>query len=161
MKSTVRSKYGFSMYPNYLKAVDEFTKGDDEKFGRMMRIICYYGMYGQDITENEIEKLFLTSIIASVDSSVEKRSSGSLGGRGNKKEEAFKKPTVKEIDTYCRERKNHVNAEKFFDYYEAKGWKVGKNPMKNWKASVRTWEKNHFDDVEENVLHSTADVESL
>ena len=37
-----------------------------------------------------------------------------------------------------------MNAQQFFDYYESKGWKVGKSPMKDWKASVRTWEKNDY-----------------
>lgn len=57
----------------------------------------------------------------------------------------FKKPTIEEIKTYCLERRNTVDAEKFFDYYESNGWKVGKNSMKDWKACVRTWEKNRYD----------------
>ena len=43
---------------------------------------------------------------------------------------------------YCVERENIVEAEKFFNFYESNGWKVGKNPMKDWKASVRSWESN-------------------
>lgn len=54
----------------------------------------------------------------------------------------FKKPLIEELNYYCQERNNSVNAEKFFDYYEANGWKVGKNSMKNWQAAIRTWEKN-------------------
>jgi len=54
----------------------------------------------------------------------------------------FVKPTVVDIAEYCIERNNSVDAEKFYDYYSSNGWKVGKNPMKDWKASVRTWEKN-------------------
>jgi len=56
----------------------------------------------------------------------------------------FVKPTVEEIKAYCRERMNFVEPQKFFDYYESNGWKVGKNPMKDWKAAVRTWEKNNY-----------------
>ena len=56
----------------------------------------------------------------------------------------FQKPTLEEIKTYCLERNNNVDANKFFDFYESNGWKVGKNPMKDWKASVRTWERNNF-----------------
>lgn len=55
----------------------------------------------------------------------------------------FKKPTIEEIQAYCDERKNGIDAERFYDYYESKGWKVGKAPMKDWKASVRTWERNN------------------
>jgi len=54
----------------------------------------------------------------------------------------FQKPTVQEIKAYCRERNNNVDAQRFFDFYEAKGWKIGKSPMKDWKAAVRTWERN-------------------
>ena len=56
----------------------------------------------------------------------------------------FVKPKVEEIDSYCKERKNNVDAQQFFDYYESKGWKVGKTPMKDWKSAVRTWERNDF-----------------
>lgn len=54
----------------------------------------------------------------------------------------FKKPSLEEIEAYCEERNNGVNPEKFYNFYESKGWYVGKNKMKDWKASVRTWEKN-------------------
>ena len=53
----------------------------------------------------------------------------------------FVRPTVEEVQAYCQERGNSVNAERFVDFYTANGWKVGKNPMKDWKASVRTWEQ--------------------
>jgi len=58
------------------------------------------------------------------------------------KEKRFSKPTIEEIQTYCRERNNTVEASKFFDFYESKGWKVGNSPMKDWRAAVRTWEKS-------------------
>lgn len=57
----------------------------------------------------------------------------------------FQKPTYDEVKTYCVERANKVDAEKFVSHYESNGWKVGKNSMKDWKAAVRTWEKNTFD----------------
>lgn len=61
------------------------------------------------------------------------------------KAKAFTIPTISEIKEYCKERKNNVDAEKFFDYYESKGWLVGKTKMKNWQAAIRNWEKNSFD----------------
>ena len=54
----------------------------------------------------------------------------------------FKKPTLEEVKEYCLERSNNVDAELFINYYESNGWKVGKNSMKDWKACVRTWERN-------------------
>ena len=53
----------------------------------------------------------------------------------------FTPPTRDEVKAYCRERGNHVDADRFFDYYTSNGWRVGKNPMKDWRATVRTWER--------------------
>lgn len=53
----------------------------------------------------------------------------------------FKKPKLEEVKEYCKERNNNVDAETFLNFYESKGWMVGKNKMKDWKACVRTWEK--------------------
>lgn len=53
----------------------------------------------------------------------------------------FEKPTVEEIAAYCEERQNGIDPQQFFDFYESKGWKVGREPMKDWRACVRTWEK--------------------
>ena len=58
-----------------------------------------------------------------------------------KPQKRFAKPTIDDVKAYCQERNNGVDAEKWFDYYSANGWKVGKNPMKDWKAAVRTWER--------------------
>lgn len=54
--------------------------------------------------------------------------------------ERFVKPTLDEVKAYCAERKNNIDPSRFIDYYEANGWKVGKNPMKDWKAAMRMWE---------------------
>lgn len=53
-----------------------------------------------------------------------------------------KHPTLDEVKAYCNERNNRVDPERFIDYYTSNGWKVGKNPMKDWKAAVRTWERS-------------------
>ena len=49
-------------------------------------------------------------------------------------------PSLEEVSAYCQERNNNVDSQKFYNFYESKGWMVGKNKMKDWKASVRTWE---------------------
>ena len=58
-----------------------------------------------------------------------------------KPQKRFTKPTIEEVQAYCTERNKGVDAQKWYDYYSANGWKVGKNPMKDWKAAVRTWER--------------------
>jgi len=57
------------------------------------------------------------------------------------KKKSFKKPTIEEIQDYCKERNNSINADAFYDFYESKNWYVGKNKMQNWKAAIRTWEQ--------------------
>lgn len=54
----------------------------------------------------------------------------------------FRKPTFEEVSAYCKERNNNVDPQRFIDFYESKGWKVGKTPMKDWKACIRTWKKD-------------------
>jgi hypothetical protein len=53
----------------------------------------------------------------------------------------FIPPTLEEVQAYCKERNNNVDAQRWYDFYLSKGWMVGKNKMKDWKAAVRTWEK--------------------
>ena len=55
----------------------------------------------------------------------------------------FKKPTLEEVEEYCNERNNNIDAQRFIDFYESKGWYVGKNKMKDWKACIRTWEQKN------------------
>lgn len=56
----------------------------------------------------------------------------------------FVKPTPAEVADYCKERGKGIDPEEWYDHYEANGWKVGKVPMKNWQAAVRTWERMSF-----------------
>ena len=58
-----------------------------------------------------------------------------------KKITQFIKPTIEEIKAYCDERKNNIDPEYFFDYTEARGWMLGKAHMKDWKATIRYWER--------------------
>ena len=53
----------------------------------------------------------------------------------------FHPPSIEEVTSYCQERNNRVDPQQFIDFYTTKGWMVGKNKMKDWKACVRTWER--------------------
>lgn len=67
-----------------------------------------------------------------------------------KTRKTFSPPSVDDVKAYCTERNNSVDAEKFVDYYSSNGWMVGKNKMKDWKAAVRTWEKNQYGNQKKN-----------
>lgn len=53
-------------------------------------------------------------------------------------------PPIDDVILYCKQRKNNIDAHQWFDHYEARGWMIGKNRMKDWRAAVRTWERNEF-----------------
>lgn len=55
----------------------------------------------------------------------------------------FKAPTREEVKQYAAENKLALNVDNFMDYYESNGWKVGKNPMKDWKATARRWSREN------------------
>lgn len=56
----------------------------------------------------------------------------------------FKKPTLEELKAYIAENRYTFSAEAFMDYYESNGWKVGRNPMKSWQATCRTWQRHEL-----------------
>jgi hypothetical protein len=58
----------------------------------------------------------------------------------------FKPPTLQEVEAYCQEKGLCINPEMFVDYYEGNGWKVGKNPMKSWQATLRNWNRRELND---------------
>ena len=71
--------------------------------------------------------------------SIDKDSKGE-SVRGEKAKR-FYPPTLDEVKQYCEERKNNIDPMAFIDFYSSKGWMIGKNRMKDWKAAVRTWER--------------------
>lgn len=61
---------------------------------------------------------------------------------GNEKQKRFTPPTVEQVAEYCQEKGHRIDPEAFVAFYASKGWMVGKNPMKDWKAAVVTWTKS-------------------
>ena len=68
-------------------------------------------------------------------------------GDCKKARKRFTPPSVDEVRDYCLERKNGIDPERFIDFYASKGWRVGNQPMRDWKAAVRTWEKREGGNV--------------
>jgi hypothetical protein len=60
----------------------------------------------------------------------------------NPKGASFAPPTLEEVAAYCKERGGKVDPQRFIDFYASKGWMIGKNKMKDWKAAIRTWERD-------------------
>jgi len=102
------------------------------------------GIYKVSIQEKEKEKDQEKDKDKDKDQGDNNKKGGNDNNQDNSKTKHFKKPSVDEIRSYCQERNNGIDAEQFFNFYESKGWLVGKSPMKDWRACVRTWEKNRF-----------------
>lgn len=75
----------------------------------------------------------------------------------SKRKESIR-PTLDEVRAYCGGRENRVDPDKWFAYYESNGWRIGKNPMKNWKAAVHTWEKSQFNQPPASAPKGTAEL---
>lgn len=76
---------------------------------------------------------------------------------GGKNDKRFTPPSLEEVFQYCTERENNVDADQWYDFYESKGWMVGKNKMKDWKAAVRTWEKRKNQSQKQNQRDAYAE----
>lgn len=70
-------------------------------------------------------------------------SSSSSSSSSKKKKDIIIPPKIEDVTAYCQERKNGIDAQYWWDSYQAKGWMIGNNKMKDWKAAIHTWEKNN------------------
>lgn len=163
-------KVGNVLIPYDNKKLAELTRMDFDTVTVAMELLKQIGLVeileGGEIYINQLESLIGSQSVGAFKKQQQRMLKNSEGGQmssicppeieielekeidinkkeNNIKEKSFKKPTLEEVKEYCEERNNNVDAEAFIDFYESKGWKVGKNTMKDWKASIRTWEKNN------------------
>lgn len=102
-----------------------------KRYERIRSNTSVYETYQEKEEEKEKEELLKKDI----SNEISKKST---------RQKKFVHPTEEEVAAYCLERKNKVDAAYFVDHYTSNGWKVGKQNMKDWKAAVRTWEKNGY-----------------
>ena len=108
----------------------------------------YHNLNSKDI-DNDTVKSYIESLSKDIndndnDNDNERIVDESLTNRADKKPKAEKNiipPTVEMVRTYCEERNNGIDAETFIDFYESKGWLIGKTKMKDWQSAIRTWER--------------------
>lgn len=86
--------------------------------------------------ETEVKRLGNVDIDIEIDKDIDKE-------KDKKESRNFVPPSLSEVKAYCQERNNGINPQHFIDFYASKGWMIGKNKMKDWKAAVRTWEQRH------------------
>lgn len=81
-----------------------------------------------------------SSNVIDTDTDTEQRSN-----RGKSKR--FSPPTTQDVEEYAKEKRYNIDAKRFVNFYESKGWMVGKNKMKSWKSAVANWHKEEDEDA--------------
>lgn len=98
----------------------------------------------QEIRDKSIENKSID--IKNKENKEKETNNGADAPKHSRKSTAFVKPTIEEITAYCKEKGYNIDAEYFFNHYEANGWICGKTPMKNWRATLANWAKRQFTD---------------
>lgn len=137
---------------NHLKSTNEITITSTNKFSVIT--VVNYGKF-QDISE------MLTSTSTNDLTNDQPATNQQLTTYEQEEQEKqsieprkrFTPPTVEDVESYCRERGNAVDAQCFVDFYASKGWKVGNAGMKDWHAAVRSWERRDNKRDEVNIAH--------
>ena len=137
------NKYFAELYGVSKVSVSKWIKALSERGYIQTRVSCKEGSKEIDyryitILNDPIKEKFNTPIKEKF-----KENNTSFNTTFNKRESKarFTPPTLEDVQVYCKERGNKVDAERFIDYYASKGWLVGKSKMKDWKAAVRNWER--------------------
>lgn len=129
-----------------LKELEQFKYLERVQIREKGKIIDWvYNIYeqphtkNQDIENQDIEKRDMENCIQL--NTNETNTNKSITKKERAKSSRFSPPSLEQVKEYCKERKNNIDAEQFIAFYASKGWKVGSQPMKDWKAAVITWEK--------------------
>lgn len=115
--------------------------------------VCNWGKYQTKETENSTERVPECSANGNPNVPSNNNEEQLINNENNVigvKSKRFTPPSIEDVKSYCLERKNRVDPEEFIDFYQSKNWMVGKNKMKDWEASVRTWEKRGKEQASKN-----------
>ena len=158
----------FQAYHSYLEAMEPLT---DEECGRLFRALLRYSAAGQQSPLCGNERFVFPGMRQQIDRDIRSyeekcsrnRRNGALGGQRKaansseryrtppkekekeketqKEKKMFTPPTLAQVQAYCAGRGSPVDPQRFVDFYTANGWRLGPNPMRDWKAALRTWER--------------------
>ena len=136
-KCIASTQYFCNLYNVSRSSVQNWLKLLEEN-GYIIRVVKYK-LGSREIESRSIKLVDKPSLKISTDNTNINITNTNL--TDSNKKAFFKKPTFDEVNNYCLERNNNIDAEAFIDFYESKHFMIGKNKMKDWKAAVRTWEK--------------------
>jgi len=112
-----------------LKSTSEVTIRTTNKFSIVT--LCNYDIYNPESIEGDQQNA----------STAPTNDQQATTNKNDKNEKNIIPPIFEHVSKYCEQRKNDVDARRWYDFYESKNWMIGKNKMKDWHAAVRTWEK--------------------
>lgn len=136
------TKDGFLFYRSFYES---FIELEDKDAKKLIEAICEFSLNNNEIELSGVVKAVFQVIRPIIDKNKRNFNNGKKGGRP--KVTGFKKPTLLEVEEYSKQysfekNKELIEADTFIDFYESKGWLVGKSPMKDWKAALRQWYKS-------------------
>ena len=110
-----------------------------------------------NVSDNENDSVNVNVVVSGCDNVVSDRDNRSAQTtdrttttttteKNNSPVSSFVPPSFGEVFDYCKQENIHIDAKKFIDYYNANGWRVGRNPMSDWQAAVRVWQRNERSD---------------
>lgn len=148
------NKYFADLYKVSLRTISELINSLVSKGYLISEII-----YKEDSKEVKLRKLYLSNktsipieenfytprkkLLYPIEENFQENNTSNNIKENIYKRKNFNKPTIEEINNYCIERNNGIDAEYFYDFYESKDWMIGKNKMKDWKSCIRTWERKN------------------
>jgi hypothetical protein len=132
-----KDKKSFVLYCDIIHTIEQLT---DEQAGHLFKHVLYY----VNDLKNACERIPNDAKNADNDNDNDNDINIVLEQKA-KKPKRFTKPPVDDVRQYMAELNMNDMSQRFVDYYESNGWKVGKNPMKDWKAAVRTWKQQNND----------------
>ena len=139
-KNTVSGWIGQLKTRGYINVQLEYKEGTKQIVKRYIRI---NGEGNNKIIDTSLQKdVYPINEIIEVNNTINNTINNTVNKGGR-----FTPPSVEQVMEYCNHRNNGkgngINAQSFIDFYQSKGWMVGKSKMKDWKASIRTWETNN------------------
>ena len=137
-----------------LTEVPYLIGGESESAERVRK---YRERKALEIEQNEKKALQCNGEVTNSNTDIEKEKEKDIEkSKRENKRKRFTPPTLEEVQAYCLERNNTIDPQHFIDYYTSNGWLVGKNKMKDWKAAVRTWERNGYSKKDNKPINQTA-----
>jgi len=123
----------------------------DWKENNLIRSDRYTPSKYLEVYKSEIELISHgIPVVIPADASGEVRLGEVSKGKDSKEKEPraeYKKPTRDQIEEFCNEQQCHIDIDYFIDHYNSNGWKIGKNKMSDWKATVRNWHRRDKDSI--------------